>query len=172
MELDLGPFLIRGWRRGDEQALVRSANNPNVVRNLRDRFPHPYTRADADAWLAHAATKNPIVDFAIVVNGEAVGGIGYLPQHDVARRSVEIGYWLGEPYWGRGIVTGAVRALCEHIFRNPDICRIYASVFESNPASARVLEKAGFVCEGRLRKSVTKNGQTMDALIYALVKDE
>ena len=128
MEIDLGRFLVREWRRGDEDALVRHANNPNVARNMRDRFPHPYTSADAQWWIAHASAQSPSTDFAIVVDGEAAGGIGFILQEDVARRSVEIGYWLGEAYWGRGIATDAVRALSEHIFANFDICRIYSTV--------------------------------------------
>jgi [ribosomal protein S5]-alanine N-acetyltransferase len=172
VEIDLGRFLIREWRRGDEEALVRHANNPNVARNMRDRFPHPYTSADAQWWIAHAIAQSPSTDFAIVVDGEAAGGIGFIRQEDVARRSVEIGYWLGEAYWGRGIATDAVRALSEHIFANFDICRIYSTVFELNPASIRVLEKAGYAYEGRQRKAVTKNGETLDALMYALIKDE
>ena len=172
MEIDLGRFLIREWRRGDEEALARHANNPNVARNMRDRFPHPYTSADAQWWIAHASAQSPSTDFAIVVDGEAAGGIGFILQEDVARRSVEIGYWLGEAYWGRGIATDAVRALSEHIFANFDICRIYSTVFELNPASIRVLEKAGYAYEGRQRKAVTKNGETLDVLMYALIKDE
>jgi ribosomal-protein-alanine N-acetyltransferase len=172
VEIDLGRFLIREWRRGDEDSLVRHANNPNVSRNMRDRFPHPYTRADADWWIAHAGAQSPQTDFAIVVDGEAAGGIGFILQEDVSRRSAEIGYWLGEAYWGRGIATYAVRAVSEHIFATFDICRVYATVFESNPASARVLEKAGFVLEGRLRKAVTKSGDTIDALMYAAVRGD
>jgi len=172
VEIDLVRFLIREWRRGDEEALARHANNPNVARNMRDRFPHPYTSADAQWWIAHASAQSPSTDFAIVVDGEAAGGIGFILQEDVARRSVEIGYWLGEAYWGRGIATDAVRALSEHIFANFDICRIYSTVFELNPASIRVLEKAGYAYEGRQRKAVTKNGETLDVLMYALIKDE
>jgi [ribosomal protein S5]-alanine N-acetyltransferase len=171
VEIHLGDYLIREWRRGDEEALVRHANNPNVARTMRDRFPHPYTRADADWWIAHASAQMPPTNFAIVVDGEAAGGIGFILQEDVSRRSVEIGYWLGEAYWGRGIVTGAVRALCEHIFAAFDVCRIYAMAFESNPASWRVLDKSGFVLEGRLRKAVVKHGQMLDALMYALVRE-
>ena len=172
MEIDLEHFLIREWRRGDEESLVRHANNPNVARNLRDRFPHPYTSDDAHWWIAHVSGQSPPTSFAIVVDGEAAGGIGFIVQEDVARRSVEIGYWLGETYWGRGIATAAVRAISERVFATLDVCRIYATVFESNPASWRVLEKAGFVFEGRLRKAVTKSGDTIDALMYALVNED
>jgi RimJ/RimL family protein N-acetyltransferase len=111
-----------------------------------------------------------LTSYAIVVDGEAVGGIGIVLQPDVFRRSAEIGYWLGEQYWGRGIVTEALRALTEYAFANFDLCRIYAGVFESNPASMRVLEKAGYAFEGRMKKAVTKDGKTMDDFIYAITR--
>jgi len=172
MEIDLGHFLIRDWRHGDEDGLVRHANNPKIWRNVRDRFPYPYTLDDATWWINHANSEVPMTSFAIVVDGEAAGGIGFMMQEDIFRRSVEIGYWLGEAFWGRGIVTNAVRAMSEYIFANFDICRIYAGVFEWNLASMRVLEKAGFALEGRMRKAATKDGQTIDEFIYALVREE
>ena len=172
MEINLGHFLIREWHRGDEESLVRHANNPKIAGNLRDIFPSPYTLSDANQWVAHASTQMPVTDFAIVIDGDAAGGIGFVRQGDVARRSVEIGYWLGEAYWGRGIVTEAVRAMSDYIFANFDVCRIFSTIFESNPASRRVLENAGYSLEGRMRKAVTKGGRTMDALIYALIKEE
>jgi RimJ/RimL family protein N-acetyltransferase len=164
--------LIRDLRPGDEPSIARHANNPKIFRNVRDRFPYPYTLDDAKWWVEHAGSADPMTDFAIVVDGEAVGGIGFMMQEDIFRRSVEIGYWLGEAFWGRGIVTDAVRALSEYIFANFDVCRIYAGVFEWNLGSMRVLEKAGFVLEGRMRKAATKDGQTIDEFIYALVKEE
>ena len=109
--------------------------------------------------------------YAIASDEEAIGGIGLRWQQDVHRRSAEIGYWVGEPFWGQGIATKAVRALTEYAFVNPGLIRIYASVFELNPASARVLEKAGYTYEGRLRKSVTKDGITIDQLLYAIVRE-
>jgi ribosomal-protein-alanine N-acetyltransferase len=172
MEINLGHFQVREWRRGDEESLARHANNPNVAHNLRQRFPHPYTLEDAKAWVTHAVSEDPATNFAIVVNGEAAGGIGFERQHDIAERSLELGYWLGEAHWGRGIVTDAVRALSEHMFANFDVCRIYATVFGENPASVRVLEKAGFTCEGRLRQAATKGGRTFDLLLYALIREE
>jgi [ribosomal protein S5]-alanine N-acetyltransferase len=172
MEIDLGHFMIREWRHGDEESLARHANNPKIFRNVRDRFPHPYTLEDARWWIEHNGSADPLTSFAIVVDGEAAGGIGFFLQEDILRRSVEIGYWLGEPFWGRGIVTDAVRAMSEHIFANFDVCRIFACVFEWNPGSMRVLEKAGFVFEGRMRKAVTKLGQTIDDFVYALVREE
>jgi RimJ/RimL family protein N-acetyltransferase len=105
-----------------------------------------------------------------VVGGEAVGGIGLRMQDDIHKRSAEIGFWLGEEHWGQGIMTDAVKAVADHAFRHLDVCRIYALVFEHNAASARVLEKSGFVSEARLRKGATKNGTTFDELLYALVR--
>jgi len=170
MELNLGHFIIRDWRHGDEESLARHANNPKIWRNVRDRFPHPYTLEDAKQWIEKQTTETASTNFAIEVDGAAVGGIGLFLQVDIFRRSAEIGYWLGEEFWGRGIVTEAVRAITEYGFSNFDICRIYAGVFEWNPASMRVLEKAGYELEGRMRMSVTKEGETVDEFIYAIVR--
>lgn len=162
---------MRSWEWRDRNSLVRHANNKNVWINLRDRFPHPYTLADARYWLDSVVGTKPETNFAIVVDDEAVGGVGYTIQPDVGHRSAEIGYWLGEEFWGRGIASEALVVVTEHAFSTYDLCRLYAHVFEWNPASARVLEKAGYAFEGRLRKSVTKNGQTIDQLMYAAIRD-
>jgi RimJ/RimL family protein N-acetyltransferase len=162
---------VRSWEWRDREAIVRHANNRNVWLNLRDRFPHPYTNADARNWLEMVVRVRPENSFAIAVDDEAVGGIGFTVQHDVGRRSAEIGYWLGEEFWGRGLATQALIAVTDYAFANYDLCRMYAHVFEWNPASARVLEKAGYQFEGRLKKSVTKDGQTIDQLMYAMVRD-
>jgi RimJ/RimL family protein N-acetyltransferase len=171
MELILNQAVIRGWRWDDIPSLVRHANNRRVWRNLKDRFPHPYTTTDAEHWIRQATGATPETHFAIGIGGEAVGGIGLDLQGDVFRRSAEIGIWLGEAYWGRGIATEAVRALTEYAFSHFDVCRIFAGAFEWNPASARVLEKAGYAFEGRLRQSVTKDGQTIDQMLYATVRE-
>ena len=170
MEIPLSRSTLRAGRRGDEPSLVRYANNRNVWRNLRDRFPHPYTAADAEAWIGTAGEESPLANFAIVVSGEAVGGIGLTLGTDIFCRSAEIGYWLGEPFWGRGIATEAARAVTEYGFEYFDVCRLEAGVFEWNPASMRVLEKVGYVREGRARLGVTKDGRTGDRLLYALVR--
>lgn len=172
MKLTLRTCVVRSWEWRDRDAIVRHANNRKVSINLRDRFPYPYTINDARMWLEIVIGHTPETNFAIDVGGEAVGGIGYTLQPDVARRSAEIGYWLGEEFWGRGITTEALIAVTDHAFANYDLCRLYAHVFEWNGASARVLEKAGYVFEGRLRKSVTKEGKTIDQLMYAMVKEE
>jgi RimJ/RimL family protein N-acetyltransferase len=170
MELQLTRSKIRDWRPGDEAGLVRHANNRKIWRNVRDAFPNPYTFEDAEDWISSASSATPATSFAIEVEGEAVGGIGFILGADIHRRSAEIGYWLGEGFWGRGIVGEAVQAMTEYAFANYDLARIWAGVFEWNPASIRVLEKAGYEFEARLKKAVTKEGQTTDELIYALVR--
>jgi RimJ/RimL family protein N-acetyltransferase len=170
MQIVLSRCRLRPFRDGDQASIVRNANNRKIWINLRDRFPHPYTSADADAWVREVAGHDPPTQCAIEVAGEAVGGIGITLQDDVHRRSAEIGYWLGEPFWGRGIMSEAVPAFTAYAFATFDLCRIYATVFEWNPSSGRILEKAGYKLEGRLRKSVTKNGRTIDQLLYACVR--
>src|SRR6476659_8869395 len=171
MELVTPSCVVRNWSRRDRDSLVRHANNRKVWMNLRDRFPHPYTRDDARRWLDCVVDLMPATNFAIDVNGEAVGGIGFSVQADVCYRSAEVGYWLGEEFWGRGIATQALLAVTEHAFSSYDLSRLYAHVFEWNLASARVLEKAGYVFEGRLIKSVTKDTKTIDQLLYAKTID-
>ncbi len=171
MQSDLGDGVsLRAWRRGDEPALVRYANNRRVAAHLRDRFPHPYTPADARAWIAHVEAEQPRLSFAVATATEAIGGIGLVVGSDIYRRSAEIGYWLGEPFWGRGIATRAVRQLTETAFAEHDLVRIWAGVFAGNPASARVLEKAGYELEGRLRQAVTKWEVNHDMLLYARLR--
>lgn len=171
MRIELTTCTVRSLAWRDRDSIVRHANNRKISINLRDRFPYPYTTADARTWLDSVIGFEPETNFAIDVAGEAVGGIGFVLQHDVGRRSAEIGYWLGEEFWGRGIVTEALIAVTEHAFANYDLCRLFAHVFDWNRASARVLEKAGYELEGRLRKSVTKDGQTIDQLMYAIIRE-
>jgi [ribosomal protein S5]-alanine N-acetyltransferase len=171
VKLELTTCTVRSWEWRDRETIVRHANNRKVSINLVDRFPYPYSAADARNWLETVIGFEPETNFAIDVAGEAVGGIGFVLQHDVARRSAEIGYWLSEEFWGRGIVTEALIAVTDHAFANYDLCRLYAHVFEWNGASARVLEKAGYQLEGRMRKSVTKDGQTIDQLMYAIIRE-
>jgi len=170
VNLRLKTCTVRSWEWRDRDAIVRHANNRKVSINLRDRFPYPYTSRDARDWLDAVIDHKPETNFAIEVGGEAVGGIGFTPQHDVGRRSAEIGYWLGEEFWGRGMATEALVAVTEYAFANFDLCRLYAHVFDWNGASARVLEKAGYQFEGRLTKSVIKDGQTIDQLMYAMIR--
>lgn len=161
-------FQIRSWTLEDIPSLARHANNPNISANLRDGFPYPYSEINAEIFIT--ANLNASLNFAIAVNEEAAGGIGLITGADVHRYTAEIGYWLAEPYWGRGIMPRAVQALTNYAFQHTDLIRIYASVFETNPASVRVLEKNGFQLEGILRKNVIKKGVIMDSYLYALIK--
>ncbi len=171
MKLELKTCVIRPWQAGDEESLARHANNYGIWRNVRNRFPYPYSMDDAREWIRLAGEEDPQLNFAIVVGGEAVGGIGLVLKDDIYRCAAEIGYWLGEEFWGQGIMTEAARALTGWAFENFDLSRIYAGVLEWNPASMRVLEKAGYQFEARLRKAIIKEGQVMDELIYAVVRE-
>jgi RimJ/RimL family protein N-acetyltransferase len=151
---------------------VEQANNINVAKYLRDRFPHPYTRKDAHEFLKFAAATPDPSNLAIEVDGTAVGAIGYVPGSDVERFSAEVGYWLGEAYWGRGIVSEAVVLVTEHAFTTLNLLRLFALPFADNFASARVLEKAGYVREAILRSSCVKYGVPRDQLLYARVNAE
>ncbi|MFL5331462.1 MAG: GNAT family N-acetyltransferase [Gemmataceae bacterium] len=172
MEIRLPECVIRYYRTDDAPSLARYANNCKVWRNLTDIFPHPYQLSDAEAYIAKSITAIPQSSFAIVVNGEAVGGIGLHPHSDVFRGTASLGYWLGEPFWGRGIATAAVRAITPWAFEHLDLQRIEAAVFAWNPASARVLEKCRYMFEGRLRRSVTKDGEVTDQLMYSILVDD
>lgn len=168
MRIDCGRCVLRPWTGGDEPSLVRHANNREVWRHMRDSFPHPYTRADAEAWIRSVRRQDPLTNFAIEVDGEAVGGVGLTLGRDVERRSAEVGYWLGEALWGRGIATSALRAVTAHGFEALDLTRIFAVPFAGNPASSRVLEKVGYVCEGLMRRSAVKEGVVLDQALYAI----
>jgi len=150
-------------------SLVAQANNRNIWINLRDRFPHPYTKSDGQTFIRESRKMQPETNFAIAVEGLAVGGAGFLLQSDVDRVSAEIGYWLGEPYWGRGIATEALVALTRHAIDTHGLTRIFALPFAHNPASCRVLEKTGYVLEARLRRSAIKDGRIVDQMQYAYI---
>lgn len=165
---------LRPWREGDENSIARYADNAKIAANLRDVFPWPYSRQDAVDFVTGCVQNEGRGQLcrAIVVDGEAVGSISLTLGSDVYRRSAELGYWLGEPFWGRGIMTAAVTAMCREGFGTWDIVRIHAEPFARNAASRRVLEKAGFTLEGTLRQSVYKNGEMLDSCIYALLREE
>lgn len=161
---------IRAFHEDDAESLQQNANDPEIASRLRDGFPHPYTLSDAHWWIRQANKQDPFTSFAIAVDGKVAGGCGIILQSDVSARSAEIGYWLGRNYWGRGIATEVVRTITEYAFDTFDLNRVYAMVFEGNEASARVLEKAGYEFEGRLRKAVYKNGRVLDQFAYAIVR--
>ena len=171
MQIKLGKLQIRNWLPGDVDSLVKYANNRNISINMRDAFPYPYTAENARDWIQLASEQAPETNFAIASSEEAIGGIGLRLGEDVFCRTAEIGYWLAEPFWGRGIATMAVIAMTDFAFTEFDLVRIHAHVFEWNPASARVLEKAGYCLEGRLRKSITKEGRTIDRFLYAKIRE-
>jgi [ribosomal protein S5]-alanine N-acetyltransferase len=169
MRLVLRTCEVRSWQPQDVASLVTHANNPKVASNLRDRFPSPYTSRDGREFIKLARGMTPESFFAIAVNGEAAGGIGFVPLHDVERVSSEVGYWLGEAYWGRGIVTEALVAITRYAMETHGFTRLFALPFAHNEASCRVLEKAGYVLEARLRKSAIKDGTIIDQLQYAFI---
>ncbi len=171
MRLVLGNCEVRSWRSSDAESIVPHANNRQIWINLRDAFPHPYSVEDARKFLKRVRAMDPETFFAIDVDGEAVGSIGFRQHDDVERCSAEIGYWLGESYWGRGITTAALRAVTGYAVRTLGLTRVYAVPFENNQASFRVLEKAGYLCEGRMRRSAIKDGKVVDQLMYAFVPD-
>lgn len=170
MQLQLKQALLRRWRSDDVPALVEAANNRNVSLTLRDGFPFPYTSAAAEAYIARVSDYD--VPFCIEVEGRAAGGIGLHRATDVHRITAELGYWLAEPLWGRGIMTEAVRAVVRHGFTAFPLERIEAYAFSNNPASVRVLEKAGFTREGLLRRNVIKHGQVLDSLVFSILREE
>jgi [ribosomal protein S5]-alanine N-acetyltransferase len=172
MEIPLTSCDVRSWRMGDVEALARHGNNEKIWLSLRDAFPHPYTINDAREFIKSLRSRAPETTFAISVNGEAAGSIGFVLRHDVERVSAEIGYWLAEPFWGRGIATEALVAMTDHAIAAHQLTRIYALPFAWNTASCRVLEKAGYVLEARLRRSAIKNGVITDQLQYAFVVPE
>jgi RimJ/RimL family protein N-acetyltransferase len=161
---------LRPWEDADEASLIESANNRKIWIHQLDGFPHPFTQSDARRWLNTIRDVRPADHLAIDVGGRGVGGVGIRFEADVYRRSAEIGYWIGEPYWGRGIMTEAVRAMIDYSFSTFDLCRIFARIFAWNPASVRVAQKAGFRFEGRLKKAVTKANRTTDIFLFAVVR--
>lgn len=165
-----GVVSLRTFRREDAPRLAELANNEKIAVNLRDGFPHPYTPEDAEKFIEMAIAKSDQI-FAIEYQGEYVGNIGVHLKSDVYRLGAEIGYFMGEPYWGKGIMTKAVNLVCDYAFRELGIIRIDTGVFDFNPASMRVLEKCGFVREAVFRKSVIKRGKICDEVRYARLKE-
>ncbi len=161
---------LRPWSLDDLESLVKYADNLNIARYLTDMFPHPYTEKDARRFIKMSQIDQPCRIFAIEVNGEAAGGIGIHPQGDIHVKCAELGYWLAESYWGKGIMTGAVKEMTEYAFDKFDILRLYARPFSNNTGSQRVLERTGFKLEARLEKSIYKYGEVLDELIYSMIR--
>lgn len=167
-------FALRPWRQTDAEAVAAAANNPHIAANLRNAFPYPYTLADAE-WYVNdciAQGEERQLTRAIIIEGRAAGSIGVFVRDDVYEKSAELGYWLAEEHWGKGIMTEAVRQICREAFDRFDILRIFAEPFADNLGSRRVLEKAGFAWEGTMRNGVYKNGQVHSYCMYALLREE
>lgn len=165
-------FALRAWRTEDAMDLAAALSNKKILNNLRDGLPYPYTAKDAAAYIAAMQSADPGTTFAyaITAGDRAIGSIGVFRQENIHTRTAELGYYLAEEYWGKGIMTEAVRAICKRIFAETDILRIYAEPFSYNTGSRRVLEKAGFRYEGILRCNAVKNGRVEDTALYALTR--
>lgn len=167
-------FILREWRQEDTADVAKYADNEKIARNLRDVFPHPYTLADAQGFVDSCVEGDPETSMcrAIEADGHVIGSIALFRGSDVYQKTAELGYWLAEDYWGKGIMTRAVKQICEEGFSRWDIVRVYAEPFAHNAPSRRVLEKAGFSLEGVMRRGVYKRGQVCDFCMYALLREE
>ena len=165
---------IRKWELSDAKDLAAALSNKKVQSNLRDGLPYPYTEQDGKDFISAilSADENESFSFAITVDNMVIGSIGIFRQDNIHRQTAELGYYIAEEYWGKGIMTEAVKQICEYVFGNSDIIRIYAEPFAYNIASCRVLEKAGFQYEGTLRSNAVKNGKVIDMKMYSLLKTE
>ncbi|MGN0339079.1 MAG: GNAT family N-acetyltransferase [Lachnospira sp.] len=165
---------IRKWELSDAAALAAALSNKKVQDNLRDGLPYPYTEQDGTDYISAmlSADENDTFAFAITVDTKVIGSIGIFRQGNIHRQTAELGYYIAEEYWGKGIMTEAVKQICEYVFGKSDIIRIYADPFSYNVASCRVLEKAGFQYEGTLRSNAVKNGKVLDMKMYSLLKTE
>jgi RimJ/RimL family protein N-acetyltransferase len=163
-------IVLRPWRKEDVKRLISLAINQHIADFLIDVFPHPYTLKDAEKWIAMCQGEKKNLLLAIEYNNELIGGIGGHFKEDIHRYNVELGYWIAENYWGKGIISKTLATFCDHLFSNYKINRIYADVFSTNPASGKVLEKNGFIQEGLLKKAAYKNGFFIDLLVYSKLK--
>jgi RimJ/RimL family protein N-acetyltransferase len=171
MELVLPRLVVRSWRPDDAPFMAPLADNYQIWRYVRDRFPHPYTLADAETYIAEARAKEPECWFAITLEDRPIGAIGVIPKTDVNRICAEFGYWLGEPYWGEGYASEAARGFADWVFANYDFHRLEGIVFTHHPVSARVLEKAGFHLESTQRKAAIKEGKIVDEWVYVRLRE-
>lgn len=165
-------FILRSWLINDIDSLVKHANNWNVAKYMNDGFPHPYTKEHAEKFILMTQNFNPQRFFAIIADGKAIGGIGLHPQSDIMRLNAELGYWIAEEYWGKGIVSKAINQIVEYGFENFEITRIFARPFGTNTASKKVLEKSCFVFETKFENTIVKNGETYDELYYSIRKEK
>jgi len=173
MEIIFEGIALRPWCMADAKQLSLIADNKNIADNLRDGFPFPYSLNDAVNWLNMVLPENdPPRFFAITFEKNLIGSIGIVTKSDIYRKNFEIGYYLDQDYWGRGIITKAIRAAASYAFRNFDILRIYAEPFSDNQGSRKALEKAGFTLEATLKKNVIKNGIIKDSCIYSVLKED
>ena len=158
--------ILRAWLPTDADALSAMANNKNIFNNLRDSFPSPYALSDAVNWIAYASAQQPTENYAIVSNGELVGSIGYIPGNDIYCKTVEVGYFIGEEYWGKGLATAAIKLLMEMLLASGRWKRVEAHVFAENKNSMKVLEKNGFHLEGIKKNGAFKNDFFTDEYIW------
>jgi RimJ/RimL family protein N-acetyltransferase len=172
MKIELGEYCIRSYKLSDKEALSKYANNYNISKLLRDQFPYPYMDSEAETWIVHACNQYPETNFVIANAKEMFGAIGINIQDDVNRFSAEVGYWIGEPFWGKGIATVALKAFNKYVFKKFELNRIFANVFEGNIASEKVLLKAGYTKEATMKKAVYKEGKFLDQYIYAVLKQD
>jgi ribosomal-protein-alanine N-acetyltransferase len=171
IELTPGDIKLRGFKKSDAPRLAELANNEKISRNLTDAFPHPYNIQHAEEFIQKSMAQDPVTFFAIEYKGEYVGNIGLMKGTDIHRKSAEIGYFIGEPYWHKGIATTAVNLITEYGFKDLDIVRIHTGIFEYNKASQRVLEKCGFKKEGVFQKSVFKQDKLWNEIRFAKIND-
>ena len=166
--------VLRKWELSDAADLAKALSNKRILDNLRDGLPYPYTEEDAKEYIKAmlAADLGSTFAFAITVGGRAIGSIGVFRQGNIHSQTAEMGYYIAEEHWGQGYGTSAVKQICNYVFQNTNMIRIYAEPFAYNQASCRILEKAGFTYEGTLRSNAVKNGIVLDMKMYALIKGE
>lgn len=164
---------IRKWELADAKDLATALSNRKILDNLRDGLPYPYTEQDGKDFIVAmlAADENSTFAFAITLDGKVIGSIGAFRQENIHKHTAELGYYIAEEHWGKGIMTEAVKQLCDYVFSHTDMIRIYAEPFAYNIGSQRVLEKAGFQYEGTLRNNAVKNGKILDMKMYSILRD-
>ena len=173
MKIIFDEIVLRPWSDDDASQLAVIANNKKISDNLRDGFPFPYSLQDAKSWLQIVVPSNfPPLYFAITLNDKLVGSIGLVSKNDIYRKNIEVGYFVAEEYWGRGIATKTIKAVTSYAFKDFDIIRVYAEPFSDNTGSRRALEKAGFTHEATFRRNVIKNGIIKDSSIYSVLKED